>query len=179
VSAYAAGCGASDDPVLFGDPECVAGRCLNVGTASASSSSGGTDCKPDGGACSVQFATQIFDAILDVKGTAKCADVQCHGDPNNIQGDLLLVAGDALSSRKALLEYQFDKPAGPYITCGAPEDSRFLCNMLLEAGVTNKYAAKCATLMPTTLGPDVGQAPLTEAQLDLIAEWIKCGAPNN
>lgn len=134
---------------------------------------------PSDAACTVSFATDVFDAIMDVGGTAKCADAQCHGDPNNIQGDLLLIPGDAGGSRKALIEYQFDKPAGPYITCGKLEDSRLLCNMLLESGVTNKYATKCATLMPTTLGLQIGQLPLTEAQLDTIAEWIKCGAPNN
>lgn len=177
ASAYALGC-ATDEPVNFGDPDCVAGRCLNVGSSS-SSSSGGTDCVPSDAACTVSFATNVFAAIMDVGGSAKCADAQCHGDPNNIQGDLLLVANDAFSSWKALLAYQFDKPAGPYITCGKPEDSRLLCNMLLESGVTNKYATKCPTLMPTTLGLQIGQMPLTEAQLDTIAEWIKCGAPNN
>lgn len=178
AGAYASGC-STEEAVMYGDPDCVAGRCLNVSTAS--STSGGTDCMPngDGGGCAVSFTNDIFDAIMDTKGTAKCADAQCHGDPNNVQGDLLLVPGDALSSRKALLAYQFDKPAGPYITCETPEESRFLCNMLLEAGVTNKYATKCATLMPTTLGLQIGQVPLTEAQLDMIAEWIKCGAPNN
>lgn len=177
ASTYALGC-ATDDPVVYGDPECVAGRCQNAAGSSSSSSSGASDCVPDGGDCGAKFTTEIFEAIMDTGGTAKCADVQCHGDPNNVQGDLLLVPGDAFASRKALLDYQFDKPAGPYITCGTPGDSRLLCNMLVEPGATNKYG-KCATLMPTTLGLQIGQVPLTEAQLDKIAEWIACGAPNN
>jgi hypothetical protein len=166
-----AGC-STEETIIFGDPACPAGRCA----AGSGATSGGSDCNFDGGTCAVRFEEQIFTPIFDAEGTAKCANVQCHGDPLNIQGELLLVPGDAPASRAALLAYQFDKPAGPYITCATPDDSKLLCNMSVETGATNKYG-KCITTMP--LVDDLGAKRLTESELELLRGWIACGAPNN
>lgn len=163
----------SEDPVLFGNPDCPAGRCQSGATGS--SSSGGTDCVPSGNVCMVRFGDDIFKPLFDATGAAKCADVTCHGDPANVQGRLLLVPGDAVASRQALLDYQFDNPAGPYITCTTPADSKILCNMSLGA-TANPYG-KCSLTMPVV--DNVGAQTLTQAQLELIAQWIACGAPNN
>lgn len=166
----------SEDPVIFGDPDCPAGRCQTGSTGTGSS--GGSDCMSDGGVCAVRFGEDIFTPLFDATGSAKCADVLCHGDPANVQGDLVLVPGDAAAARQALLAYQFDKPAGPYITCGTPADSKILGNMALDTGETNPYG-KWPLLMPTTIDPAVDAKPLTAAQLELIFQWIACGAPNN
>lgn len=141
-------------------------------------SSGGTGCTAEGGVCAVRFGEDIFTPIFDSAGSAKCADVACHGDPANVQGDLLLVPGDAAASREALLAYQFDKPAGPYITCATPQDSKLLGNLAVAAGETNPYG-KLPLLMPILGDPAVTAEPLTAQQLELIYQWIVCGAPNN
>lgn len=163
----------TEEEIIFGDPSCPANRCQSGGSGGES---GGTDCTTPDENCAVHFAADIFEPILDANGTAKCANMQCHGNPMDIQGDLLLVPGDAFLSRDALLAYQFDKPPGPYITCKNPAESKFLCNMFLGVGTTNKYG-KCLTTMP--LIDELGAEPLTESQLELIAQWITCGAPNN
>jgi len=163
----------TEEEIIFGDPACPANRCQSGGT---SGDSGGTDCTTPDESCAVHFAADIFEPIFDANGSAKCANTQCHGNPMDLQGDLLLVPGDAFSSREALLAYQFDKPAGPYITCKNPAESKILCNMFLGIGVTNKHG-KCLTTMP--LIDELGAEPLTESQLELIAQWIACGAPNN
>lgn len=132
-----------------------------------------------GGACDVSFKTDIYDALLSEVGKAKCADAGCHGDMAAPGAkDFFLPAGSASDAHAALLAYQFDSPAGPYISCGSPDDSRFLCNMFLGAGNPNPYP-KCGTTMPQLTNPNVSQEVLTLADLELIKEWIKCGAPNN
>lgn len=172
ASVVVAAC-STEEEIIFGDPACPANRCQ----ASAAGGTGeGTDCTMPDENCAVHFAADIFEPIFDANGSAKCANAQCHGNPADIQGDLVLVPGDAFSSREALLAYQFDKPAGPYITCQNPPESRILCNMFLGIGVTNTYG-KCLTTMP--LIDELGAEPLTESQLELIAQWIACGAPNN
>jgi hypothetical protein len=163
----------TEEEIIFGDPACPANRCQSGG---AGGNSGGTDCTTPDENCAVHFAADIFEPIFDANGSAKCANTQCHGNPMDLQGDLLLIPGDAFSSREALLAYQFDKPAGPYITCKNPAESKILCNMFLGIGVTNTYG-KCLTTMP--LVDELGAEPLTESQLELIAQWIACGAPNN
>jgi hypothetical protein len=173
ASFLAAAC-STEEEIIFGDPACPANRCQAAGAAGGTGE--GTDCTNPDENCAVHFAADIFDPIFDANGSAKCANTQCHGNPMDIQGDLLLVPGDAFSSREALLKYQFDKPAGPYITCKNPPESRILCNMFLGIGVTNTYG-KCLTTMP--LIDELGAEPLTEMQLELIAQWIACGAPNN
>lgn len=162
----------TEEEIIFGDPACPANRCQS----GAAGGPGSSDCTTPDENCAVHFAADIFEPIFDANGSAKCANAQCHGNPMDIQGDLLLVPGDAFSSREALLAYQFDKPAGPYITCKNPPESRILCNMFLGVGVTNTYG-KCLTTMP--LIDELGAQPLTESQLELIAQWIACGAPNN
>ncbi len=173
VASFLVAACSTEEEVLFGDPACPANRCQ---AGAAGGTTGGTDCTTPDEDCAVHFAADIFEPIFDANGSAKCANAQCHGNPMDIQGDLLLVPGDAFSSREALLAYQFDKPAGPYITCKNPQDSRILCNMFLGVGVTNKYG-KCLTTMP--LIDELGAQPLTESQLELLAQWIACGAPNN
>jgi hypothetical protein len=178
ASAYALGC-STEDEILFGGPEaCIAGRC--TGNSTTSTASGGSDCMggdPDAG-CAVSFKTDIYDALLSEAGKARCADAQCHGDAADPGGDFYFPPKDAAAARTALLSYQLDNPAGPYVTCAAPAMSKLLCNMFLGVGNTNPYG-KCGSTMPQLLNPDVGQAVLTQADLELIEDWITCGAPNN
>lgn len=176
TGAYTAGGCSTEESVLF-DPSCPAGRCNNTPSGGPGPTGGASGCPEFGDpSCPIKFGEQIFKPLLDKDGSAKCADALCHGDPANVNGDLLLVPGNAAASRNALLEYQFDKPPGPYISCTTPADSKFLCNMSLADGAMNKYG-KCLTTMP--LVDDVGAKRLTETELELIAGWIACGAPNN
>src|SRR5262245_49719906 len=95
ASSYAIGC-ATEETILFADPgACIAGKCLaGAASGSGSGSSGGTDCTAPDAGCNVKWKTDIFDGIVDVAGTAKCAEVTtCHGDPMNPQGDLILFPG--------------------------------------------------------------------------------------
>lgn len=170
----AAGC-STEETILF-DPSCPGGRC----SALAGGTGGGaaaTDCPADADpSCPIKFGEQIFKPLFDAEGKAKCANAACHGDPANVQGGIVLVPGNAVASRQALLDYQFDNPAGPYIKCSPPEASKILCNLSLGPMVPNPYG-KCLTTMP--LVDDVGAQRLTEDELELIKGWIACGAPNN
>jgi hypothetical protein len=178
ASVYALGC-ATEEEIRFGGPEaCIGGRCSGspspTSTGSTmSTASGGSDCM--GGACDVSFKTDIYEPLLSATGTTKCADALCHGNAAAAEGDFFFPDGDASAARAALLGYQIDDV--PYVTCSTPMNSKVLCNMFLGAGMTNKYG-KCGTTMPYLQGEVIAEV-LTEAQLDLIAEWIACGAPDN
>ena len=132
---------------------------------------------PPGGACTenaackVKFSTDIFKAILD--GSAGCTGSLCHGG-DTPQGNMVLKTGDAAGAYSEFINYTLKKtpgPAGPYIDRCHPKTSSLLCNTALSDG-ENPYK-KCGTLMPSN------NKKLTKAQLDTLAEWIECGAPNN
>lgn len=157
-----AGCATEEIPP-YGDPAEV------VGGAGASSSSGGATCTGDP-MCTVSFANDVV-PILETKG--KCADAQCHGMG---AGTITLTAGNAKKLRAELLDLSV--AGGPYIACDTPENSKMLCNMRVEMGVTKP--PNCGGLMPK-VDPDdtVDDARLNQSEYTTIEEWIKCGAPDN
>ncbi|MDI3288840.1 hypothetical protein [Polyangium sp. 15x6] len=157
-----AGCATEEIPP-YGDPAEV------VGGAGASSSSGGVTCTGDS-MCAVSFANDVV-PILEAKG--KCADAQCHGMG---AGTISLTAGNAETLRTELLGLTVAN--GPYIACEAAENSKMLCNLRVEMGVTKP--PNCGSLMPK-VDPDdtVDDARLNQTEYTTIEEWIKCGAPDN
>ncbi len=155
---------ASEESILFGVPDAGSG---DLGTTS-----GGT-CTADP-MCKVKFESDIYKPIID--GAAGCtAATLCHGGETP-QGDMVLKPGDAHGAYLEFINYQLKKtpgPAGAYIVPCDKKSSSLLCNTALSDG-ENPYGA-CGTLMP------FGSAAtkLTKTQLETIAEWIACGAPEN
>jgi hypothetical protein len=158
------GC-ASEEIPTYGDPARVAGGVGGGGVGGSTTTSVMCDVDP---ACAVSFKDDIF-PVLDT--TSKCATTtaKCHGEGI---GNLTLVEGDAASYYKGFKECTV-KNAGDCIVPCDPDSSKLLCNFKVSAG-TNKYG-KCGKL---TMPIKVADAP-TEAQLQAIADWITCGAPDN
>ena len=157
----------------YGDPAQVAG---GVGGGAPTTSSSGsstttsttaTECTPDP-ECDVSFAEDVF-PLLDTKGGCAAAS-PCH--QSGAKG-LTLMPGDVAGYYAALTGYTLDDPADPYIVPCDPDKSTILCNLQLADGAQNPYG-KCGTSMPYTAA-----ASPTPAELDLIKDWIACGAPNN
>lgn len=170
--AVAAGC-ATEESITFTDKDCAGYGCIS-GAGSSSSSSSGIACTPDD-MCAVSWATDIYAKIID--GPPGCTNGKsCHGG-GNAPGSLTLETGKPHAAYTALTGYQLDDvpgPAGPYIVPCDKDASKLLCNVVIE-GATNSFG-KCGTLMPQTFD---GQLKLTQAEVDQIAEWIECGAPEN
>jgi hypothetical protein len=168
------GC-ATEESVNFGDASCVAGGCLGGPGSSTTTSSSGGPCTVND-ACTVSFRDDIFTPILDATGTANCATASANCHATGV-GNLTIPEGDAAAAYAALTAYLLDDapgPAGPYIVPCDPSASRWLCNMKGEAGA-NPFGT-CGSTMPLIGGTVV---PLTTTQLETIAEWITCGAPDN
>lgn len=159
----------------FSDGDCVAGGCQQAsgssssGASSSSSSSG--QCTVDQ-SCAVKWSTDIFANILDTQAAGCTAASLCHGDG---KGNLTLTPGDAHGAYVALAAWTMAKDpqmGKAYIAPCDPTGSGMLCNMKAESGSTNAYG-ECGSLMPL-----VGTS-LTMDQLNTIADWIACGAPEN
>lgn len=172
--AGAPGC-ASEVIPTYGDPAQVAGGVGGGVTTTGPGGSGGnsttsstsTECVPDP-ECDVSFAEDVF-PVLDTKGGCAAAS-PCH--QSGAKG-LTLTPGDVASYYQALTSYTLDSPAEPYIAPCDPAGSTILCNLQLSDGSESEFG-KCGTLMPYT--PAGSPTP---AELDLIKDWIACGAPNN
>ena len=158
---------ASEESIKFGLPD--------AGPIPSSGATSGGMCTV-AATCKVSFKKDIFTAIID--GPAGCTGAtQCHGGDTPM-GNMILKPGDAHGAYDEFVNYQLKKtatmPAGAYITPCDAKSSRLLCNTALSAGDTNPYGI-CGTLMP--LGG--AATKLTKKQLDTLAEWIACGAPEN
>lgn len=155
---------ATEESVRFGEPD--------GGSGSPGVTSGGA-CVADP-MCKVSFLNDIYKPIID--GSAGCtAAALCHGG-DTPQGDMILKPGDSHGAFSEFINYQLKKspgPAGPYVVPCDKKGSRLLCNTATESG-DNPYG-HCGAAMP------VGSAAtkLTTQQLDTLAEWIACGAPEN
>jgi len=159
---------ATEDTVVFGDPAKVVGP---GGTSTGTTTTGGT-CNPDPD-CAIRFDADVFTPILEA--TASCAAPSCHQDSI---GGFQYTADDAASAYAALLDYNLDGE-GPYVVPCDPDTSTLLCNLRLEDGTDNPFGS-CGVIMPRVDASDsVLDAPLTLEQLNTIAEWIACGAPEN
>ncbi len=126
--------------------------------------------------CAVSFKNNVF-PILESKG--QCSNADCHA-PGAAQVPVM-TAGDANATLQSLLSHNFlDDPMMPYIVICDPMKSKMMCNMKLDpADGTNPFG-KCAPTMPKASTLDaVPDAPLSLMEINTIAEWISCGAPNN
>lgn len=155
---------ATEESVRFGEPD--------GGSGSPGVTSGGV-CNVDP-MCKVSFKNDIYKPIID--GSAGCTGAAlCHGG-DTPQGDMILKPDDAPGALSEFLNYQLKKapgPAGAYVVPCDKAGSRLLCNTAIDSG-KNPYG-DCGTAMP------FGSAAtkLTTKQLDTLAEWIACGAPDN
>jgi len=129
---------------------------------------------PDAG-CAVSFKNDVF-PILETK--AKCSDANCHA-PGASQVPVM-TPGDSAATLQSLLSHPFQE-GPPYIVPCDVVASKMICNMKLDTGNdTNPYVPKdCVPRMPKVLMDSVDDAPLSVMELNKIAEWISCGAPDN
>jgi len=162
------------DPITFADGGgCVAGGCFDdmPTTGATTSSSTGGSCTPGSGCVTMRsFQNDVFPIL---EGSGGCTQSSCHGSTDN--GKLLLPTGNAAASHAALVLYSLDSnpgPTGPYVVPCDPQNSKLLCNLVLAGGAQNPYG-NCGSSMP------IGTSQMTAAELDLIAEWIACGALDN
>jgi hypothetical protein len=162
--------------------EACGGGCVDLSTDSANCGGcgvvcgGGQACEQgvcicNGGATTVSFATDIQPILAD-----SCATSGCHqasgmtpggrpsdGGPGNVKSELILDAGLAY---EALVGVPSGCSGMNFVEPGDVSAS-YLMNKLTGSEM-------CAgTKMPK------GGAPLTQAQLDLIGNWICAGAENN
>lgn len=132
---------------------------------------------PDAG-CTASFKNDVF-PILETK--AKCSDSTCHAPGANHVP--VMTPGDSAATLQALLMHPFQEdPESPYIVPCNVSASKMICNMKLETGNdTNPFVPKdCLPRMPKVSALDmVDDAPLSVMELNKIAEWITCGAPDN
>ena len=173
-SAWAAAC-SSLETVAFSDGDCVAGGCAQATTSASSSSSStsGGSCTVNTN-CAVSWSTDIFAGIIEAQASGCTTTGVCHGDG---KGGITLEAGKAHEAYEALKAYTLLALPGPVKPLIVPCDkaaSGMLCNVKVDSGDpgTNPYG-ECGSLMPL-LGTN-----LTMAQLNQIADWIACGAPEN
>jgi hypothetical protein len=131
---------------------------------------------PDAG-CAKSWANDVF-PILETK--AKCSNAECHA-PAQAQPPVI-TPGDAKASLAVLLAHPFnEEPSEPYIVPCNPAASKMICNMRLDTGNnTNPFGPDCLPRMPKVSSLDaVDDLPITVDELNTIAEWITCGAPDN
>lgn len=163
----------------FSNGVCVAGGCeeLAAGVSGSASSSSGI-CVVDAG-CPVSFATDIYAGLLDTS-LAKCTNASCHGNDAGGMGGVTLLPGDPLDAYNALTAATLRAGTDQYVVPCDPMGSGMLCSMAVSSG--NNPFGSCGNTMPTTLGlpADAGTpTDLTPSDLQTIATWIQCGAPNN
>lgn len=164
VAATAVSSCASEESVRFGEPD--------GGSGYPGATTGGV-CNVDP-MCKVSFANDIFKPII--AGSAGCTGAAlCHGG-DTPQGDMILKPDSAHDAYLEIVNYQLKKspgPAGSYVVPCDKKNSRLLCNTSIDSG-DNPYG-HCGTVMPF----GSGATKLTSKQLETLAEWIVCGAPEN
>jgi hypothetical protein len=120
--------------------------------------------------------------MLDTGGTAKCTTAgPCHGNVDGGgQGGLVLPPNDPATAYTNLTASTLKTAPLPnaaaskrYVVPGDPGHSGMTCNMNVSSGGTNPFG-QCGHGMPNAVGMD-----LDVEQIDTIATWISCGAPNN
>jgi hypothetical protein len=183
LCAFQLGC-ATEEDVLFGDPERVAGG-TSTSTASSTSSGAGDVCFIDT-QCTVSWSTDIYEGIFNAaqsapQPTGACGEMGCH---ESGAAGLFLPPDQADAAYSQITSYKLGG-GGPYVVDCKPELSRIMCNLAFADGVINPYVGEelslsgpCGSPMPKLKGNSPGEA-LAQDQLDIIAEWIRCGAPQN
>jgi hypothetical protein len=173
TAGWAAAC-STVESMNFSNGECVAGGCASTGAGQTTTTTTGTPtmCTVDPG-CKVSWGTDIFTNIID--GPAGCtATGLCHGDGH---GGITLTSGKGHDAYVALTGYTLASNPGPvkkYIVPCDAQDSGFTCNMSVDdsEGGTNTFGM-CGSTMP------LGKVKISAQDLQNIADWITCGAPEN
>lgn len=164
TAALWAGCATQETVPVDDLVPIVCGQFCDSATTTTTSS-----CTPDPN-CQFAWTTDVYAGILESSTAGACGEPGCH---ETAVGGLEFPKGDAASAYANLLAYQL--AGDPYVSPCDPSGSAMLCNLALESSVTNPYASTtCGSLMPKSSFP-----PLTQTQLDTIAGWIDCGAPEN
>jgi hypothetical protein len=145
----------------------------------------GGDCTVNN-ACGVSWQNRIHATIFAApfdggEPSGGCGAPACHDEG---AGGLLFPADDPEEAYFRLTAYEL-VGGRPYIVPCHPELSHIMCNLKFQAGTDNPYVGDdleftggCGSPMPKP-DEDVPAQPLTEDQLEDIAEWIACGAPQN
>ncbi len=120
-----------------------------------------TPTEPVGGGPPID-PSATFTRVQNEIFTPTCAVIGCH-DPIGRQSQLLLTSGNAYANIVNVPSVEM--PSLPRIKPGDPQSS-YLYRKITGAGITGDR-------MPQA-GP-----PLSDAQLSLVRDWIRRGAPND
>lgn len=106
--------------------------------------------------------TATFTRVQNEIFTPSCATIACH-DPLGQQSQMVLTAGRAYASTVGVSSVEM-----PQLRRVAPNDpaSSYLYRKITGAGITGDR-------MP------LNQPPLSDAQIALVRDWIRRGAPND
>lgn len=108
------------------------------------------------------WSADVFPIFATTEGgTAGCGIGACHGDEVSYSR-VFLPPTNAKAGYDALTKYEGSQKY-PYVNSSAPEHSWILCNLEDPPGV--------GAVMPAPPGT------LTQADIDIIREWLECGAP--
>ncbi len=178
LTALGAGC-ATEEDVNYGDPARVAGgipeRPQDVVLP----------CEVNG-ACVVSWSNDIFPNIFNAPiggavPSGACTAAECHADG---AGGLRMPPNSPSEAYLSMIDYQL-VGGRPYIVGCHPELSHLMCNLKFASDVDNEFVGPdkeftggCGSPMPKP-SETVDSDPLNQAQLQDIAEWILCGAPQN
>jgi hypothetical protein len=182
VSAALFGGCATEEIPQYGDPANLVGSAGATAAASsggASTSGSGSSssgmCDADAG-CATSFAMDVF-PILETK--SKCSDADCHAPA--AARPPTMTPGDPAATLQALKAYFLgEDPMSPYIVPCNPSASKMLCNMKMGSGTGLNAYGDCGLRMPKVSAQDmVADEYITQNELNTIAEWITCGAPDN
>jgi hypothetical protein len=130
----------------------AAASCGKLGESPTDPGNGGPP--PDPTATFTRVQAEIF--------TPTCAAIGCH-DPLGRQEGMVLKAGQAYAN--IVNRPSVENPSLLRISPNDPTNS-YMYRKITGAGITG-------VRMPQ------GQAPLTDAQINLIRDWIRRGAPND
>lgn len=106
--------------------------------------------------------TATFTRVQNEIFTPTCATIACH-HPIGQQSQLLLTAGNAYANTVNVASVEM--PSLRRVAPGDPSNS-YLYRKIIGSGITGDR-------MPQSL------PPLTDAQIALVRDWIRRGAPND
>jgi hypothetical protein len=136
------------------------------GSSGSGGAGGGGVCDPSA-PCAVSFGDQIYPVL-----TTSCRGTGfCHGDTEFAASKFAVTTKSA--TYDATTTYSIDAGQNYVVPCD-PANSKILCNIVVPGG---DHGAACGKAMPP-----MGQEPadgVDAAELDLLSQWIACGAPNN
>lgn len=179
VGLIALGACATEETLNVGDPAKVSGGFGEITNTNDAA------CTPDFD-CAVSWKDDVYAAIFDAPTSASmpsgaCGAADCH---DSGAGGLTFPVGNATDAYLRLTSYNL-AGVGSYIVACRPDLSPIMCNLAFAEGVENPYVGPtanftggCGSPMPKLTAGSAGDA-LNQEQLNTIAGWIACGAPQN